>query len=239
MLDAAIAKVEERPWAGRALVAASGEGWHPGVIGIVAGRLKERYNRPACVITVADGVGKGSGRSVNGLDLGSAIIAARQADLLINGGGHKMAAGFTVAADRIAALTDFLESRLAAAAGGPIVPSVDIDGVLSLAAATPELARLMARLGPFGAGNAEPRFVVPDVRVVRSDVVGDSHVRVIAAGTNGRLKAIAFRSTDTAVGHALLRGGGAPLHLVGTLRADNWQDREGVQLVIEDAAPAA
>jgi len=237
VLEAAIAQVEARAPNG-ALVAASGEGWHPGVIGIVAGRLKERYNRPACVIAVADGIGKGSARSVNGIDFGSAILAARQAGLLVNGGGHRMAAGFTVAADRIPALTAFLDARLAAAAGGPIVPQLYIDGVLSPAAVTPELARLLTRLGPFGAGNAEPRFAVPDLRVVQSDVVGESHVRVVAAGNGGRLKAIAFRSSGTALGQALLRGGGAPLHFVGTLRADNWQDREGVQLVIEDAAPA-
>ncbi len=238
VLEAAIAQVEARAPNGCALVAASGEGWHPGVIGIVAGRLKERYNRPACVIAVADGIGKGSGRSVNGIDLGSAILAARQAGLLINGGGHRMAAGFTVAADRIPALTAFLEARLAAAAGGPIVPQLDVDGLLSPAAVTPELAQLLTRLGPFGAGNAEPRFAVPDLRVVQSGVVGESHVRVVVAGNGGRLKAIAFRSSDSALGQALLRGGGASLHLVGTLRADNWQDREGVQLVIEDAAPA-
>ena len=239
VLDAAIAQVEKQDNTGRALIVVSAEGWHPGVIGIVAGRLKERYNRPACVIAIAGGIGKGSGRSVNGLDLGSAVIAARQAGLLINGGGHKMAAGFTVAADRIAALTAFLDERLAAAAGGAILPTLDVDGVVSLPAVTPQLAQLLARVGPFGAGNAEPRFAVPDLRVVKSDVVGESHVRVIATGSGGgRLKAIAFRSTDTALGRALLRGAGAPLHLAGTLRADNWQDREGVQLVIDDAAPA-
>ena len=240
VLEAAIAQVEGQDRNGRALVMASGEGWHPGVIGIVASRLKERYGRPACVIALADGIGKGSGRSVNGLDLGSAVIAARQAGLLINGGGHKMAAGFTVAADRVAAFTAFLDERLAVAAGGPIVPMLDVDGVVSAAAVTAELAQLVTRVGPFGAGNAEPRFVVPDLRIVRSEVVGESHVRVVATGNgSGRLKAIAFRSAETALGQALLRGNGAPLHLAGSVRADNWQDYEGVQLVIEDAAAPA
>jgi single-stranded-DNA-specific exonuclease len=238
-LEAAIAQVEGQRTPERALVFASGEGWHPGVIGIVAGRLKERYGRPACVVATADGVGKGSGRSVNGLDLGSAVIAARQAGLLINGGGHAMAAGFTVATERVADLAAFLNERVASAAGGPIVPLLEIDGAIAGAAATPELAQMVERLAPFGSGNPEPRFAVTDLRVVRGEVVGDGHVRLLLAGNGGtRLKAIAFRSADGPLGQALLRGGGAPLHLAGNLRADNWQDREGVQLIVDDGAPA-
>jgi single-stranded-DNA-specific exonuclease len=228
VLDAAIAHVEGQRTPERALVFASGAGWHPGVIGIVAGRLKERYGRPACVVATADGIGKGSGRSVNGLDLGSAIIAARQAGLLINGGGHAMAAGFTVAAERVADLAAFLNERMASAAGGPVVPLLEIDGAIAGAAATPELAQMVERLAPFGSGNPEPRFAVTDLRVVRGEVVGD--------GT--RLKAIAFRSADGPLGQALLSGGGAPFHLAGNLRPDNWQDREGAQLIVDDGAPA-
>jgi single-stranded-DNA-specific exonuclease len=239
VLAEAIAQVEAQATPHRALVMASAEGWHAGVIGIVAGRLKERYNRPACVIAVAGGIGKGSGRSVSGLDLGSAVIAARQAGLLINGGGHAMAAGFTVAQDRVAALADFLGERLAAA-GGAIVPVLEIDGAVAAAAATAELAQLVGRLGPFGSGNPEPRFAITDLRVVRGEVVGDGHVRaVLADGGGTRLKAIAFRSADDPLGQALLRGGGAPLHLAGTLRVDSWQDRSDVQLIIEDGAAAA
>jgi single-stranded-DNA-specific exonuclease len=154
VLDAAIAHVEGQRTPERALVFASGAGWHPGVIGIVAGRLKERYGRPACVVATADGIGKGSGRSVNGLDLGSAIIAARQAGLLINGGGHAMAAGFTVAAERVADLAAFLNERMASAAGGPVVPLLEIDGAIAGAAATPELAQMVERLAPFGSGQS-------------------------------------------------------------------------------------
>ncbi|HZF35088.1 MAG TPA: single-stranded-DNA-specific exonuclease RecJ [Candidatus Angelobacter sp.] len=238
-LEAAIAQVEGQHTPERALVFASSAGWHPGVIGIVAGRLKERYGRPACVVATADGIGKGSGRSINGLDLGSAVIAARQAGLLINGGGHAMAAGFTVAAERVADLAEFLNERLASAAGGPIVPLLEIDGAVAGAAATPELAQMVGRLAPFGSGNPEPRFAVTDLRVVRSEVVGEGHVRLLLAGNGGtRLKAIAFRSADGPLGQALLRGGGAPLHLAGNLRLDNWQDREGVQLIVDDGAPA-
>jgi single-stranded-DNA-specific exonuclease len=239
VLDAAIAQVEGQRAPERALLFASGEGWHPGVIGIVAGRLKERYGRPACVVATAAGIGKGSGRSVNGLDLGSAVIAARQAGLLINGGGHAMAAGFTVAAERVADLAGFLNERVASATGGPIVPVLEIDGAIAGAAATPELAQMVARLAPFGSGNPEPRFAVTDLRVVRGEVVGDGHVRLLLADNSGaRLKAVAFRSADGSLGRALLQGGGAPLHLAGSLRADNWQDREGVQLIVDDGAPA-
>jgi single-stranded-DNA-specific exonuclease len=239
VLDAAIAHVEGQRTPERALVFASGAGWHPGVIGIVAGRLKERYGRPACVVATADGIGKGSGRSVSGLDLGSAVIAARQAGLLINGGGHAMAAGFTVAAERVADLAAFLNERMASAAGGPVVPLLDIDGAIAGAAATPELAQMVERLAPFGSGNPEPRFAVTDLRVVRGEVVGDGHVRLLLAGNGGtRLKAIAFRSADGPLGQALLSGGGAPFHLAGNLRPDNWQDREGAQLIVDDGAPA-
>jgi single-stranded-DNA-specific exonuclease len=223
------------------LVFVAGEGWHPGVIGIVASRLKERYNRPACVTAVAEGIGKGSGRSVPGLALGAAIVAARQAGLLINGGGHAMAAGFTVDAARLAALRDFLAERAVAALGSDeLAPQLVIDGVLTLGAATPALVGLVERLGPFGAGNAEPRFALPNMRIVRAEVVGSQHVRCILADGAGsaRLKAIAFRSIEGELGPALLHGQGRGFHVAGHLRADNWQGREEVQLMVDDAALA-
>ena len=223
------------------LVFVAGHGWHPGVIGIVASRLKERYNRPACVVAVADGIGKGSGRSVPGLALGPAIIAARQAGLLFNGGGHAMAAGFTVPEGQLAALRAFLVERAAAALGtDALMPELGIDGALAAVAASPELVEIVERLGPFGAGNAEPRFALPNLRVLRAEVVGAQHVRCVlgdAAG-GGRLKAIAFRCLDSELGPALLQGQGATFHLAGHLRADNWQGRMGAQLMIDDAARA-
>ena len=226
------------------LVMAAGEGWHPGVIGIVAARLKERYNRPACVVAFGpDGLGKASGRSVRGVDLGAAVIAARQAGLLVAGGGHRMAAGFTVARERFDALRDFLTARIAEQRHleGPLVPSLEIDGALSVHGVTPQLVAMLERLAPFGTGNAEPRFALLDARIVRADVVGQNHVRCIVtagAGTGTRLKAIAFRALDGELGRLLLKSGGAPLHLAGHLRADRWNGAEGVQLTIEDAAPA-
>jgi len=240
VLDQAIAAAENAG-ADAPLIFAAGEGWHPGVIGIVASRLKDRYNRPACVVALENGAGKGSGRSVTGFALGPAVIAARQAGLLINGGGHAMAAGFTVARDAIPALREFLAGRAAASAGpGGLVPELGVDGILMPAAATPEFVASLERLAPFGAGNAEPRFALAGMRVLRADVVGEAHVRVIlgeAAGTR-RLKAIAFRSLEGALGPAFLNGRGQGFHVAGHLRADNWQGRNQVQLLIDDAAPA-
>jgi len=238
VLNAAIVQVETRLAPG--LVFAAAEGWHAGVIGIVASRLKERYGRPACVVAVSAGIGKGSGRSIAGLDLGQAVIAARQAGLLINGGGHAMAAGFTVAGDQIEALRLFLAARFGAVLNGePPRPTLDLDAALQPGAATPELLRQIERLAPFGSGNAEPRFALTAVRVLRADRAGDAHVRCVVQGADGkRLKAIAFRSLENGLGKALLTPGGPALHLAGHIRADRWQGRDEAQLLIDDAAPA-
>jgi single-stranded-DNA-specific exonuclease len=229
-----------------ALAFAAGEGWHPGVIGIVASRLKDRYNRPACVVALAGGIGRGSGRSVPGLALGPLVIAAHQAGLLLNGGGHAMAAGFTVAGEKLVGLRDFLATRIAAVLGeGGLAPELNIDGALAAAAATPDLAALIERIGPFGTANSEPRFVFPNLRVLRADIVGGEHVRCVLGDGGGaaRLKGIAFRALNgdrnSALGKALLDAHGAGFHVAGHLRADNWQGRNGVQLLIDDAAPAA
>ncbi len=239
VLAQAMAQAEEN---GRsAMIFVAGEGWHPGVIGIVASRLKDRYGRPACVVAMADGIGRGSGRSVVGMALGPAVIAARQAGLARDGGGHAMAAGFTVEGGNLMALRDFLEARVAAALGdGDPTPEFGIDGALVAAAATPEFAALIERIGPFGTGNPEPRFALPALRVLRADVVGGAHVRTILAdgAGSGRLKAMAFRALDGALGPALLNSGGRLFHVAGHIRADHWQGNDGVQLFIDDAAPA-
>ncbi len=239
VLLAAIEQVEGRAEDdGLPLVVAAGEGWHPGVIGIIAGRLKERYNRPACVIALAGAEGKGSGRSVPGLDLGAAIIAARQAGLLLKGGGHAMAAGFTVARDRLDELRRFLGDRLARQLAGPLRPVLELDCALDPGGATVELVETLRRLGPFGSGNSEPRFAIMGARVVAPRVVGMGHISCALAGRGGgRLKAIAFRAADSDLGQALLANDGTPMHLAGTLRIDNWQGNTKVQMFIEDAAP--
>jgi single-stranded-DNA-specific exonuclease len=239
VLEQAIAQAEADGAGAGPIVIAQGEDWHPGVIGIVAGRLKERYNRPACVIAWEAGIGKGSGRSIAGVDLGAAIIAARQAGHLLGGGGHRMAAGFSLTREALPGLVQFLAARIGAAVEGTdLTPELGIDGLLQVPAATPELCAMLAGLGPFGSGNAEPRFVLPGLRVVKADVVGANHVRCIFAAGAGseRLKAIAFRALDGALGQALLQSGGAALHVAGHLRADTWQGRNGVQLMIDDAA---
>lgn len=243
VLEEAMALVEagtDRDPGGLLLVA--GQGWHPGVIGIVASRLKDKYNRPACVVGLDGGIGKASGRSVRGVDLGAAVIAARQSGLLLAGGGHAMAAGFTVEEGKLADLRAFLGERIARdlEAQGPLVPSLHIDGVVTVRGANTDLLGHLGRLGPYGTGNAEPRLVVADARVVRADVVGANHVRCILTSPDGaRLKAIAFRAMDDDLGPALLQTGGRPLHVAGHLRADRWNGAEGAQLLIDDAAFAA
>jgi single-stranded-DNA-specific exonuclease len=236
-LEEAIAQVEASDLHD-GLVYAASEGWHAGVIGIVAGRLKERYNRPACVVALADGGGKGSGRSVSGVDLGSAVIAARQEGLLVNGGGHAMAAGFTVAADHQADFRAFLADRIMAQTGpGGPVAELGLDGTLQPRGATVELATALQRLAPFGSGNREPRFALPAARVVQADIVGEDHVRCILTGEDGgRLKAIAFRAAGRPLGQLLMQSGGLPVHIAGQLRLDRWQGRESVQLIVDDAA---
>ena len=239
VLENAIAQAEA---AGDApVLVVSGQGWHPGVVGIVASRLKDRFHRPACVVGIDDaGMGKGSGRSVPGLDLGAAVIAAHQAGVLEKGGGHAMAAGFTVAAERIDAFRAFLADRVAAAlAGAPLVAELSVDAALAPRGATADLVRAVSRVGPFGTGNSEPRFVLSGARVVSSGVVGENHVRcTLAGGDGGRVNAIAFRAMASDLGPGLLQAGQLPIHVAGHLRLDDFRGGDNVQLVIDDAAPA-
>lgn len=238
-LQAAIEFVEARPQS-PALVFAAAEGWHPGVIGIVAARLRERYERPACVVALDDGIGRGSGRSVPGVALGPAVIAARQAGLLLNGGGHAMAAGFTVAADRLDALREFLAERLGDGVDRErLVPELAIDGALSAAGASGGLIAHVEALAPFGAANPEPRFAFPGLCVAHVEPVGTGHLRCTLADPLGtaRLKAIAFRVAETPLGRFLAGARGRAIHLAGHLRRDDYRGGDAVQLVIDDAAP--
>ncbi|HJO73325.1 MAG: single-stranded-DNA-specific exonuclease RecJ [Rhodospirillales bacterium] len=225
-----------------ALVFAAAEGWHPGVIGIVASRLKERFNRPAFVVALEGAVATGSGRSVSGVDLGSVVIAARQAGLVVKAGGHAMAAGFTAPVERLENLRVFIAERVALSlAEVDTVPSLGLDGALQPAAATDELIAALGRLEPFGVGNAEPRFAIPSARLAYTRVVGgdQNHLRCTLAGADGRrLAAIAFSCMDKNLGQALARHDGAPFHIAGRLRENVWQGRSSPQLLIDDAAPA-
>ncbi|HEY9079152.1 single-stranded-DNA-specific exonuclease RecJ [Magnetovibrio sp.] len=243
--DEAIAQVEAR-LAGAdpgPIVIAHGDGWHPGVVGIVASRLKEKYNRPCCVISWGGEQGTASGRSVSGADLGSAVIAARQAGLLLKGGGHAMAAGFTLERAKLDEVEAFLAERMIKAIGeNPPPPGLYIDSTTSVAGANMQLVKTLEQVGPFGVGNPEPRFCVKDATIVKADPVGadQSHVRLVLMGEGGqgRLTAIAFRAFDTALGPALVNHGGQPFDFVGRLRINVWNGYESVQLMVDDAVQA-
>lgn len=237
VLEAAVDIVEAA--SGTVAAIAAGRGWHPGVIGIVASRLRERYNRPAFVISLENGFGKGSARSIPGVDLGALVTAAKQAGLLVNGGGHRMAAGFTLEEARLHAFRDFVAGRLSAEGEAEMVPVLGLDGALAVGAATLEMTTVLDRAGPFGAGNPEPRMAFPAVKLVRAAPVGENHLSCVFSGADGgRLEGISFRSLDTGLGRALLAHVGRPIHVAGRLRCDSWQGREKIKLHIDDAAAA-
>ncbi|WP_442679572.1 single-stranded-DNA-specific exonuclease RecJ [Sphingomonas sp. ASY06-1R] len=224
----------------RAVVVVAGEGWHPGVIGIVAGRLKEKLGRPAIVIALDEqGVGKGSGRSISGVDLGAAVLAAKDMGLLVAGGGHAMAAGLTIAADRIDAFADFLDARLAeGVARAREDRALLLDAVLSCGGVAPALVEALEAGGPYGAGWPSPRVAAGPVRVIKCDIVGNGHVRAVVAGEDGKsIKTIAFRQADSELGQALLGAGPhRRLWLAGRARIDLWNGGSQAELHIDDAA---
>ncbi|WP_336974041.1 single-stranded-DNA-specific exonuclease RecJ [Sphingobium aromaticiconvertens] len=224
----------------RAVAVVSGAGWHPGVIGIVAGRLKEKAGRPAIVIACDEaGVGKGSGRSISGVDLGAAVLAAKDMGLLVAGGGHAMAAGLTVEAGKIDALIDFLDERLSAAvARARDDRALLIDAVLAPSGINPDFIAAIEQGGPYGTGWPAPRIAAGPMRVIKADIVGNGHLRAIMAGDDGRsIKTIAFRQAQSALGEAIL---GAPrdkrLWVAGRAKLNEWGSRAEAELHLEDAA---
>jgi len=238
--DAALAQAEERGMDG-ALVWAAGEGWHPGVVGIVAARLKEATGRPAVVIGLEGGEGKGSARSVKGVDLGHAVQRLASEGLLIKGGGHKMAAGLTVARDQLEPAMARLEELLAregAGQGGP--KDKRIDAALMPGAATVELVEQIEAAGPFGQSAPAPRFAFPDALVLHTKRVGTGHLKLsFGDGLGARLDAILFDAFDGPLGPALTSHGGARFHLAGRLEVSQWGGRKRVELRLEDAAKAS
>jgi len=225
-----------------AVVVTAQEGWHPGVVGLVAARLKERYGRPAFAIALErGGTGTGSGRSIAGVDLGRAVRQAVHEGLLVKGGGHAMAAGVTLRKDALAAFRAFLEEALAKdVEAARRETALKIDGAVSAGGADLALCELLARAGPFGAGNPEPVLALPAHTLAYADPVGDNHIRARFKSGDGKfVSAIAFRAADTALGKALIEHRGRPLHAAGCLALDRWQGEVRVQMRLIDVAVPA
>jgi len=200
----------------------------------VAGRLKEQFDRPAAVMSVENGVAKGSARSVPGVDIGAAVGAARQAGLLLAGGGHAMAAGFSLAETALPALHEFFESRMREDIAAYLSERhLSLDGVVSASALNAELAHELQRAAPFGMGNAAPRLAVASAKIVKTDILKEQHLRLIL---EGGAKAMAFRAVGTSLGDFLMKAGSRRVHLAGSLKLDTWQGREQVSFHIDDAA---
>jgi len=238
VLEEAIEQIEARSLHRHPVLLVGEEGWHPGVIGIVASRLKERYNRPACVVGFENGIGKGSGRSITGVELGAAMHIAVHQSLLEKGGGHAMAAGFTVHKDKYDLFHTFLNNHLGKQIS-EITPTLKLDGYLSIGAATEALLQTIGCLEPFGNGNASPKFAFNQVRVAYIDTVGEHHLRCQLADEAGnRLKAMAFRAKNTPLGRYLEETKGERIQVAGTLKVDSWQGSTNVSFIIEDAMTA-
>lgn len=241
-IEAEVQEAAEAQLAGQhnmAVQVLSGHGWHPGVIGIVAGRIKEKTGKPAVVIALDETQGKGSGRSISGVDLGAAIIAAREAGLLVAGGGHAMAAGLTIDPARLSDFAGFLDERLArdverARAGAAML----LDLALAPGGLTPELVETLEAAGPYGVGWPAPRIAVGPVRIIKADIVGKDHLRLVASGNDGKsFKAIAFRAGESEMGQTLLhRHQGRRFYLAGRVKLDDWGNRPAAELHLEDAA---
>lgn len=225
----------------RSVAVLAGIGWHPGVIGIVAGRIKEKTGKPSLVIALdgETGQGKGSGRSIAGVDLGAAIIAARETGMLVAGGGHAMAAGLTIDAARLDEFSDWLDDRLAkAVASASGLQALKLDLAVAPRGLSPQLVETLELAGPYGVGWPGPKIAVGPVRLIKCDIVGTDHLRLIVSGDDGgSLKAIAFRSAETEWGQALLHGArGRKLWLAGRAKIDDWGARPAAELHLEDAA---
>lgn len=243
-IEAAVQEAAEEQLSGQhnmAVNVLAGTGWHPGVIGIVAGRIKEKTGKPSIVIALDEdeSTGKGSGRSINGVDIGAAIIAARENGLLVAGGGHAMAAGLTIPADKLSAFTEFLDERLSRDVERALQSqAMTLDLALAPGGLTPDLINTLEAAGPFGVGWPAPRVAVGPVRIVKADIVGKDHLRLIVSGSDQRsFKAIAFRAAETEMAQTLLhRSKGRRFHLAGRVKLDDWGNRPAAELHLEDAA---
>ncbi len=220
------------------MVFAVGKGWHAGVIGIVASRLKDKYQRPTFVLTIEDGIAKASGRSISGVDLGAAVIEAQAKGILLKGGGHAMAAGLSVAEDRIEELEAFLSDHMRdAVKKASASRALKLDGAISLMGCTVDLIDEINQAGPFGTGNAAPRFVIPDITLIKVDVVGQNHLRCIFKGKDGSsMKIMAFRAIGEPLGNALEKSIGKRFHVAGKLKKDDWGGTSKVEMTMDDCS---
>lgn len=246
MMREAVNMVEKNGLKDDPIIMIHDEGWHVGLNGLVAGQIKERYGKPACAIAFAPGMdgrleGRGSGRSVPGFNMAALFMAAKDAGLVTKGGGHAMAAGFTVYPENLDALHAFFrEHALKIMEGKEVLLSEEaVDGIASIRGLRPDFVRLLENnVGPFGQANPEPRFVLSHVKIVNVDIVGTDHVRLQLSDMEGgtRMKAMAFKSADTPLGEALLKGKGQSIHLMGQFKINEWNGSESVEFHISDAA---
>ncbi|MBL4600863.1 MAG: single-stranded-DNA-specific exonuclease RecJ [Rhizobiaceae bacterium] len=241
MLEQAIAEADAEigDGEGPAVLVTESDHWHPGIVGLLASRLKDRFHRPTFAIAFdAMGKGSGSGRSISGVDIGSAVRAAVDAGILVKGGGHAMAAGLTVEREKLGALRAFLDEQLSQSVQKVQgVQTLKIDGALTAGSATLKSIEMLEHAGPYGAGHPSPIFAFPAHRVQFAKIVGKDHVSVtLASGDGAKLRAIAFRAADTPVGKTLLNMRGHPIHIAGTLGVNIWQGTKNVQLRIMDVA---
>jgi single-stranded-DNA-specific exonuclease len=241
MLEEAISEAEAEIGSGDGppVLVTENEAWHPGIVGLLASRLKDRFKRPAFAIAF-DGMGKGSGsgRSITGVDLGAAVRDAVEAGIAEKGGGHSMAAGLTVRRDKLAELRSFLEQHISESVNqSRSNEKLQIDGALTARSATLNLIDQLEHAGPYGSGHANPIFAFPSHTIQYVDRVGQSHLRLtISSGDGAKLNAIAFRVIDTPMGDLLLASRGQPLHIAGTLGINTWRGQKKIQLRVIDAA---
>ncbi len=240
MVEEAVAEADAEIGAGEgpSVIVTGSPAWHAGVVGLIAARLKERFNRPAIAIAfLPNGTGTGSGRSIPGVDLGHAIRKAVERGILVKGGGHAMAAGLTVESAKLGELRAFLHDALGTSVSAHEDGGLAIDAAVTARGATIQMIEAMERAGPFGAGHPEPVFALPSHRVAYADVVGNGHVRATLTAADGAtIKTMAFRAADTPLGEALLTGRGRNLHAAGTLSIDQWQERRQPSLRLLDLA---
>jgi single-stranded-DNA-specific exonuclease len=214
-----------------------GNDWHQGVVGIVAGKLKERYNLPSFVMSIESDEVKGSARSISGLDIGALIMSAKEKGILTKGGGHIMAAGFSLNEDKIEDFRKFAGEYISEnLKDESLTPIIDIEGTIDVSAVNVDIVKHIESLEPFGAGNNEPKIMIANALLSKVDVVGAGHIRCMFTSINGGyLRAMAFRATDNEMGKALLNGQGQCFNLVGVLRNNTWQNTTTPQFIIDDA----